>query len=221
MICDSEAMYLVSGSGRTQVVDLTDIPMTFGGLAGFMVENALCGAAGAYAAGATLQQVAEGLKTFENNTQKNPGRLNVFDVQGVTVIVDYAHNEAGLQVLLDFAHSLRNEDAKLISVIGSAGDRTATSLRELGRIAATRSDHVIAKGTVKYLRGRTLEELMALYIDGIKAGNAPSYSVAEGERAGVERALGLADPGDVIATMAHEESLEIHEYLRSIGARPR
>ena len=60
-----------------------------------------------------------------------------------------------------------------------------------------------------------------IYIDGIKAGNAPSYSVAEGERAGVERALGLADPGDVIATMAHEESLEIHEYLRSIGARPR
>jgi cyanophycin synthetase len=221
MICDSETMFLASGTDRTHVVDLSDIPMTFGGLAGFMVENALCGAAGAYAAGATLLQVAEGLKTFENNTQKNPGRLNVFDVRGVTVIVDYAHNEAGLQVLLDFAHSLRNDDAKLISVIGSAGDRTATSLRELGRIAATRSDHVIAKGTVKYLRGRTLEELMTLYIDGIKAGNASSYSVAEGERAGVEQALGLADPGDVIAAMAHEESVEIHEYLRSIGARPR
>jgi cyanophycin synthetase len=221
MICEDDAIWLAVGSERTSVAKLDEIPMTYGGLAGFMVENALCGAAGAFAAGATLQQVADGLKSFENSTEQNPGRLNVFDIEGVTVIVDYAHNEAGLNVLLDFGHSLRKGDARLISVIGSAGDRTATSLRELGRIAATRSDHVIAKGTIKYLRGRTLDELMGLYIEGIEAGNGAPYSVAEGECAGVEQALGMAAPGDVIAAMAHEEALQIHDFLRSNGATPR
>ncbi|CAN5846173.1 hypothetical protein BH20CHL4_BH20CHL4_07840 [soil metagenome] len=221
MVCDLGGMFLACGTERTLVARLAGIPMTHGGLAGFMIENAMCGAAGAFAAGATLEQVSEGLISFENSTEQNPGRLNVFDADGVTVIVDYAHNEAGLQALLEFAQSLRKENARLISVIGSAGDRTATSLRELGRIAAAQSDHVIAKGTIKYLRGRTLEDLVALYIEGIKAGGSTPFTVAPSERSGVQAALEMARPGDVIAAMAHEETREIHGYLESQGATPR
>jgi cyanophycin synthetase len=221
IVSDGFEIVLMNGAERIPIETIAEIPMTYQGRAQFMVANALFGAAGAYAGGASIEQIRKGLLTFENTTQLNPGRLNVFDKSGVTVIVDFAHNEAGLQGLLDFAHTLRAGNARLISVIGSAGDRTDISLKELGRIAATQSDHVIAKGTDHYLRGRTIEELMALYIAGIEEAASAPYSVAESELAGVRQALEMAVPGDVIAAMAHEEVAQIHDYLQSIGARPK
>ncbi len=80
----------------TRVLPVGDIPITSSGTARFMVENALFAAAAALAAGATLAQVREGLKTFKNSPEMNPGRLNVFEQNGTKMIVDFAHNEAGI-----------------------------------------------------------------------------------------------------------------------------
>ncbi len=62
----------------TKVLAVTDIPITSGGVAGFMIENSLFAAAAALAAGATLSQVRDGLRSFQNTPEMNPGRLNVF-----------------------------------------------------------------------------------------------------------------------------------------------
>ena len=176
-----------------------------------MVENSLFAAAAALAAGATLTQVRTGLRSFENSPEMNPGRLNIFTQGGVTVIVDFAHNEAGLVALLDFAKSLCTPEGRLISIIGTAGDRNDASLTEIGRIATLDSDFVIAKSTTHYLRGRTAENLMDHYLRGIKSGRPDPYEVSENELTAVVRALELAQPGDVIAVMAHE-------YFREISA---
>jgi cyanophycin synthetase len=159
------------------------------------------------------------LRTFDNSADRNPGRLNVYDLDGVNVIVDFAHNEAGLVVLLDFAHALLGSGGQLIAVIGTAGDRTDESLRELGRIAASWADQVIAKGTKKYLRGREQEELLALYAEGARQKPETPYREAPTELAALEQAIALAKPGDAIAVMAQEDHTPILDVLRERGAR--
>ena len=165
----------------TVVLSVADIPITSGGAARFMVENSLFAAAAALAAGATMTQVREGLSSFQNTPEMNPGRLNIFERDGVNVIVDFAHNEAGLIALLDFAQSLRSGDGRVIAVIGTAGDRNDASLVEIGRLATLNSDYVIAKNTSKYLRGRSADDLMDHYLKGIRSGRDVPYEISDNE----------------------------------------
>ena len=202
-------MTLIETGIKTVVLPIAEIPITSGGAAGFMLENSLFAAAAALAAGATMTQVREGLSSFRNSPEMNPGRLNVFERDGAKVIVDFAHNEAGLVALLDFAQSLRTGDGRVIAVIGTAGDRNDASLVEIGRLATLSSDLVIAKNTTKYLRGRSPDNLMDHYLQGIRSGREVPYEVSDNELTAVVRALELANPGDVIAVMAHEYVVEI------------
>lgn len=205
---------LVETGIPTPVMRVDEIPITSGGAAGFMVENALFAAAAALAAGATLGQVRDGLRSFQNTPEMNPGRLNVFERNGTRVIVDFAHNEVGLVGLLDFARSICPNGGKLIAIIGTAGDRNDASLVEIGRLATLDADYVIAKNTGKYLRGRTPEDLMARYLEGIESGREVPFETSENELTAVQRALELAAPGDVIAVMAHEYVTEIGALFR-------
>ena len=57
------------------------IPATFGGRARMNVANALAAAAAAWAAGAHLHDIRQGLRTFSTSFFQAPGRLNVLDVR--------------------------------------------------------------------------------------------------------------------------------------------
>ena len=152
-----------------------------------------------------MTQVREGLSSFQNTPEMNPGRLNIFERDGVNVIVDFAHNEAGLIALLDFAQSLRSGGGRVIAVIGTAGDRNNASLVEIGRLATLNSDYVIAKNTSKYLRGRSADDLMDHYLKGIRSGRDVPYEISDNELTAVMRALEMANPGDVIAVSSLSE----------------
>ncbi len=210
-------LVLLHGDTRTILMPVTDIPITFGGRARPMVENALCGAAACIAIGLDSATVRRGLSSFRNSTDQNLGRLNVFRAGDVTVIVDFAHNEAGLSSLIDFARTIVRPNGRLITIIGTAGDRTDASLRAIGRIAAERSDVVIVKGTKKYLRGRQPQELIELYLQGVRSAGAEPYAVEPMELPALMRALDMARPGDVVAIMAHEQVDEIVAHLQQIG----
>ncbi|MEJ7900421.1 MAG: Mur ligase family protein, partial [Thermomicrobiales bacterium] len=139
---------------REVLTDLNEIPITLGGKATHMLENALCAAAATLALGLDLDEVRTGLSKFRNRVDQNRGRLNVFDVAGVTVVVDFAHNAAGLDHLLNVGRGLASDGGAMIAVVGSAGDRPDDALTELGRLAGERADVVVVKDTIKYLRGR-------------------------------------------------------------------
>jgi cyanophycin synthetase len=150
------------------------------------------------------------LRSFQNTPEMNPGRLNVFERNGAKVIVDFAHNEAGLTALLEYGRSICPDGGRLFAIIGTAGDRNDASLVEIGRLATLDADFVIAKNTTHYLRGRSPDELMGLYVRGITSGRKVPYETSDNELTAVRRALELAEPGDVIAVMAHEYVPEIN-----------
>lgn len=221
-LVNADGLIVYHADGNSTVLCRVEaIPMTYGGSAGFMIENALGGAAAALMGGLTLDQVRAGLETFDNSSDKNPGRLNVYNVNGVTVVLDFAHNEAGLLVLLNFSRSLLGERGEIHAVVGTAGDRTAESIRELGRIAGLWADHIVVKDTRKYLRGRDSRELLDLYAEGYRMSGSDraTYEEAPDELAAVEVAVSRARAGDVVAIMSHESAPEIRELLIGQGGR--
>ncbi|HVL24466.1 MAG TPA: Mur ligase family protein [Thermomicrobiales bacterium] len=197
--------------GASEVLtDLNDVPITFGGRAPHMVENALCASAACLGAGLDIDQVRTGLAAFRPTPADNRGRLNVYDLNGATIIIDFAHNEAGLRQLLSFAGHFRQTEGKLVAVIGTAGDREDSVFHAIGEIAASTADRVILKDSTKYLRGREPGDMLALMGEGVRrAGHDVPSETAPGEREAALHAFELVATGDVVAVMCIED----YDYL--------
>ena len=159
---------------ETEIVEVARVPITIGGLARHNVANALAAAGGARGLGATIAQVRDGLAAFAPDAAKSPGRLNLFRLGARVVIVDFAHNEAGVGAVLDVAEGIAGgaagRAAPITAIIGTAGDRPDDTLRGIGRIAAERAQRVAIKQTLRYLRGRTAESVVGELMVGIVAG---------------------------------------------------
>ncbi len=131
--------------------------------------------------GATIEQVRDGLADFAPSAERSPGRLNLFRLGARVVIVDFAHNEAGVGAVLDVAEGIAagaaGRAAPITAIIGTAGDRPDDTLRGIGRIAAQRAQRVAIKETLKYLRGRTAKSVVGELLAGVVAGGGSATEV--------------------------------------------
>ncbi len=213
--------------GDKRIVELARIPITIGGIARHNVANALAAAGAARGLGASIAEVADGLVAFRPTSDRSPGRLNLFRLGARIVIVDFAHNEAGVSAVLDVAEGIAGgaagRAAPITAIIGTAGDRPDDTLRGIARIAAKRAQRVAIKETLKYLRGRSRESIVGELLAGVKeAGGATSdVPIYESETAALKAEL--ADSGArprVVVLLCHEEREEVFGLLESLGARP-
>jgi cyanophycin synthetase len=186
------------------------LPATFGGRARMNVQNALGAAAAAFAAGAPLHDIRQGLRTFSTSYYLSPGRLNEVEVNGVNVIVDYCHNAPGMRMLGDFVDRVGDSLASShelarpsrIGVIATAGDRRDQDMRELGEIAAQHFDVVIVREDVS-LRGRERGDVAGLVAEGVRSAmdaGARCKQVEEvhEEIEAVRHAMARANKGDLV-----------------------
>jgi cyanophycin synthetase len=208
------------GRGWHTLAKVADIPIAFGGVARHNVANALAAAAGARALGASLDEARRGLLDFRPSADTSPGRLNVFRDDGRIVIVDFAHNEAGIAALLDVADAIA-AGAPITAIVGTAGDRPDDTLRGLGRIAAQRVQRLAIKESLEYLRGRSRESVIGEIQAGARgAGWRHEIPVYVSETAALAAELDLPDPSNrLIALLCHEERTEVFELLESRGFR--
>jgi len=220
----------------TEIAQIRGIPITIGGLARHNVANALAAAGGARAMGASIAEVAHGLTDFRPDADRSPGRLNLFRLGAKVIIVDYAHNEAGIAAVLDVAEGIAGgaagRAAPITVIIGTAGDRPDDTLRGIGRIAAERAQRVAVKQASRHLRGRTPESLVGEFLTGIAAGGGDPAAVPiyESETAALRAEMnGGADSGTtgmrpdaarVIVLMCHSERDQVFDLLDELGARP-
>ncbi len=175
-----------------------------------MVENALCAAGALLGIGLTAHEVKSGLAAFRNTAADNRGRLNVYDYNGATIVLDFAHNVAGLEQLISFGRNFLAEGGRLTTVIGTAGDREDEVFRGLARVAAERSDAVVLKDSHRYLRGREMGDMIALMREGVEAsGRSVPVMQADSEREASLMAFERVKPGDVICLMCIED----YDYL--------
>ena len=66
--------------------------------------------------------------------------MNFFTVDDVTVVMDLAHNEAGLEALIEIMNGVRRPGCRLLLGLGAVGDRTDELIDKLGEIGARDSD---------------------------------------------------------------------------------
>jgi cyanophycin synthetase len=216
-VIDGWLSVLHSDSDADPLVPVVDIPMTLAGLSRFNVENALGAASAALAVGLPREVVVEGLRSFNPDPSHNPGRMNFFTADGISVVVDLAHNEAGLEALLEIMNGVRRPGARLLLGLGAVGDRQDELVDRLGEMAARDADVVVIAHKAKYLRGRTTEELDALFRGGaarVGVEDVPAYPT---EVEGLEALVKRAEPGDVVGLMCHEDRQGVYDWLAAEG----
>jgi cyanophycin synthetase len=224
---DGGTIVELEGGRSTPIIEVRRVPITIGGVARHNVANALAAAAAARGLGLSIDQVAEGLADFRPTSDLAPGRLNLFRVGSTVVIVDFAHNEAGVSAVLDVAEGIAGgaagRAAPVTAIVGTAGDRPDDTLRGIARIAATRAQRVAIKETLKYLRGRSREAVVGEMLAGVKAaGRSPAdVPVYETETAALRAELANGDGRPrVVVLMCHEEREEVFELLGKLGGKP-
>jgi cyanophycin synthetase len=214
------------------------IPATFGGRARMNVANALAAAAAAWAAGAHLHDIRQGLRTFSTSFFQAPGRLNLLDVGGVRVVIDYCHNVDGMRQLADFVNRMMvdtptkagkigggatpTRSGRAIGVLGIPGDRRDEDQRDYGAIAASAFDEVIVRED-KHLRGRAAGETAANVIEGVRAAKAAGHARAGradkvlDEMTAVRTALRRAIPGDLVVCCVDDAIGVYREAMAAAG----
>ena len=201
-----EMIVMREGRRSTQITWVHMIPATYEGRARMNIQNALAAAAAANAAGAHVHDIRQGLRSFHPSFHEAPGRLNLFELHGVKVIVDYAHNAHGLEAVGDFVERLAAPDGdepkvcRRIAVIATPGDRRDEDMQELGRVAARFFDEVIVREDANP-RGRQRGEIAAHVMEGVRSGKPTRVEHAEiivDEREAIDAALHHAVAGDLV-----------------------
>ena len=184
---------------REVVMKAGDIPATLHGMAGFNIANALATVAICIAHRVPILTIRSALTSFQSSFEQNPGRLNVHDAHGFRVIVDYAHNAAGLEALGEVVNGLRHRYQRSIGVLSIPGDRRDQDIVELGRIAGGIFDELYFREDPGN-RGRPRGEVMNLLQEGAIEGGASHDRIhlITGEAAATAAALMAARTGDLV-----------------------
>ncbi len=209
---DGDAIVAAQGN-REQRLPLAGIPLTRNGSIPFQVENAMAATAAAWALSLDWQTIGRGLATFISDARTAPGRFNLFDYRGATVIADYGHNPDAIKALVSAVDSMPAKRRSV--VISGAGDRRDADLRQQTEILGNAFDTVILYQD-QCQRGRADGEVLALLRQGLA--NAKRTSAIEeirGEFRAIDRALALLAPGDLCLILVDQ----IEEALAHLAGR--
>ena len=180
-IYDNGFMLLRIGNQLIPIEEVKNVPVSFGGKAEFNIANAMAASLAAYTTGINMSTIRQALRTFVPSSETTPGRLNIFEFNDFSVMVDYAHNPHGVRALGKFIKSF---DAPVkVGIVTGVGDRRDEDIIALGEEAARIFDEIIIRHD-KDMRGRTVEEVEDLVTKGIVKVNPAipiTYSLAECE----------------------------------------
>jgi cyanophycin synthetase len=210
---------VLDGSATRPLVELVDVPVTIAGVSRHNVMNAMQAASAALGVGLPERAVVKGLTTFVTDPERNPGRANLFALDGRVVVIDYAHNEAGMRGFTEMCNGLRKPGREVWLVICAAGDRTDQILHRFAYAAARGADHVAVAELLRYLRGRDRLDVIERLIAGARDGGADEVDAYADELAGLRGVVGRSERGDVIAVTALGMRPEVFAWLEGAGAK--
>jgi len=204
----------VAQQGRMQVkLPLAQVPLTRNGQIGFQTENVMAAIGAAWAVGIAWDDIARGLASFISDVQGVPGRFNLFDVGGATVIADYGHNPDAIRALADTIHEMPARSRTV--VISGAGDRRDDDIRRQTRILGNVFDHVVLYEDACQ-RGRSEGEVVALLREGLnEAHQVKEIEEIKGEFLAIDTALAKLQPGDICLILVDQ----VEEALAHIQQR--
>jgi cyanophycin synthetase len=199
-------LYLFHSGLEHDLGSIASMPLTVDGSAVYNIANLAGAALGAVAMGIPASVAASVFARFGANPSDNLGRMMRFDVGGVRIILDYAHNAEGLRGLLHVAEHLRGGVGRLGLLLGHAGNRRDTEIEELAGVAAQfHPDLVVVKENEGHLRGREQGEVPRVIRAALLRAGLPESALPlrMTEVDAARCALEWARPGDVLALLVH------------------
>lgn len=206
---------LCRGTWKMRIMKAEDIPLTYGGKATFMIQNILPAVIAGNVQGIAIEDMKAALETFIPSATQTPGRLNLFKFNNFNILLDYAHNPAGMRALQKFCDHM---DATVrVGIIAGIGDRREEDNNEMGSIAAEMFDEIIIRQD-KHLRGRTEKELIKMLHDGIKKKDPKKKTtIIPSEQEAIRYAVNHAEKGSLIVLCSDvvPDALEMVQSLKA------
>jgi cyanophycin synthetase len=205
---------LIAAEGKhAEAVALSEVPITRNGAIGFQVENVMAAVAAAWGAGISWEAIRKGLATFANDSDNAPGRFNMFNYKGATVIADYGHNPDAMLALVQAVDALPGKRRSV--VISGAGDRRDEDIRQQTEILGKAFDDVLLYQD-QCQRGRADGEVVALLRQGLTGAPRTSHiDEINGEFIAIDKALARLQPGDLCLVLVDQ----VEESLAHIAKR--
>lgn len=203
---DGETIFTNKGGIELPFIGVKAIPAAMNGILKHNVYNSMAAIAGAMGMGISTEIIKTGLSDFGCDSVNNPGRFNIYDINGIKVILDYGHNIDGYRVVID---SLKQMKAgRLIGVIGSPGDRTDSSTITIGKMCGNCFDRIYIKED-RDKRGRAPGEIAVLLEKGCRMGKIKQSEVIVelAEDKALEKAVLDAASGDIVIIFFEEYQL--------------
>jgi len=194
------SIVLADGANEIPLLSLDRVPLTHGGRIGFQVENALAATAATWALGVPAEVIRTGMESFSPTIDKVPGRFNMLEVAGATVIFDYGHNTSSLAAMLEALDQIPHKHRTC--VYSAAGDRRDVDMLRQGELLGAAFDKVLVYED-HYLRGREPGQIIALFRQGIAKGSRAN--VVESHQSwtsAIESALEHLKPGELLVCQA-------------------
>jgi len=206
-------MLVAAEGSRVERIPLQGIPVTRSGSIGFQVENVMAAVAAAWAINLNWDTIRSGLASFATDSDNAPGRFNVMDYAGATVIADYGHNPDAMLALVAAVNAMPAKRRSV--VISGAGDRRDSDITDQTTILGAAFDDVILYQDAAQ-RGRADGEVMALLREGLKgASRTVRIDEIRGEFAAIDEALSRLQPGDLCLVLIDQ----VQEALGHLALR--
>ena len=212
---DGDALVAAEGSWRERL-PFSGVPITRHGTLPFQVENVMAAVAAAWAVGLDWDTIRSGLASFLNDAAGVPGRFNMMEFRGATVIADYGHNTDAMKALVAAVDTLPANKRSV--VISGAGDRRDCDIRDQTAILGEAFDDVILYQDAAQ-RGRADGEVMALLRQGLQgAGRTRYVDEIRGEFSAIDIALERLAPGDLSLILVDQVDQALAHLAKRIAA---
>ncbi|WP_072621069.1 cyanophycin synthetase [Spirulina major] len=186
---------IMEGNWTLRIEEAKNIPITLAGMAPFMIANALAACLAAFAQGVDVEEIRQGVRTFQLSSEQTPGRMNLFDLDRYHALVDYAHNPAGYEALGGF---VKNWQGQRVGIVGAPGDRRDEDLILLGALAADMFDRILVKED-QDRRGRAEGAVADLIVRGITQAQPDArYEVILNEEKAIAVGLDEVEDGGLV-----------------------
>jgi cyanophycin synthetase len=209
-------LLLSDGSGVHCLLAAAEMPAAMGGCARHNIANGLAAAAALMASRVAPSVIADGLRSFVSDERSNPLRGNAYQVNGVKVIVDYAHNPAAFQAQATAARALAA--GRTVAIATTPGDRQPDHFRQVGEICSQGFDEVIFyEARIEDRERAAGERARLMWEAGVAArGRSQGLAVAPDAAHAIRQALSLCRPGDVLVYACASSADELFEALQDL-----
>lgn len=212
----AESGALVCQDGREKhAIPFSRIPLTRNGSIGFQVENAMAATAAGWALGLSWDVIEQALADFVSDATTAPGRFNVFDYRGATLIADYGHNPDAIEALVRAVEAM--PAARRLVVISGAGDRRDEDIRRQTEILGQAFDEAVLYQDACQ-RGRADGEVVALLRQGLaQAVRTRHVDEINGEFLAIDTALARLRPDDLCLILIDQVEAALAHIAKACG----